>query len=890
MKPDILVWEANMKPLRRAWNRLLGSLTGQRRERDLDDELDSHIQLLAQEEIRRGVPSDEAYRRARLRFGSLESAKESYRDQRGLPFLDATIQDLRDAFRGIRRNPGFAAVAILSLAIGIGANTAIFSLVNSVLLQPLDYPDPHDVFAVRELVFGSRGQGSINPINPVHAREWAKQCLSLEHVALMRSADANVVAGGEPASIPGADVPHNLFTLFGVKLILGRSFVLEEEQEGNNRVVILSESLWRSRFNADPSLVGKSILVDGQHHQVVGIVPSPLRLPYHGMTNQQFEIFRPLVLAQEELSRLMGNFNYAAVVRVKRGVTAEQAVAEINVVQARFPAQLGRKEDLKVTLIPAHELFTRRARLGLWVLAASVGAVLLIVCINLANLLLSRIASRGREAAIRTALGASRGRQFRMVLTESLLLAVSGGALGILLASWSVQILVATTTLGIPRLDEVRLDSTVLLFAFCLTLLTGLVFGALPAWRLTHNDPQVALRAGSHTVTEGRSGLRLREGLICLEVCLSTTLLIVAGLLATSLTRLLHVDKGFDAGHVLTVDVRLAGSLYADTGIRENFFDRLLLKVSAIPGVWASGLVTYLPTLGQTWNDPIYLEGAPRENRHPVDNRYASPGYFRAMNIPIGQGRAFEEKDRERGVAVLSAKAAKLLWPGDPNPVGRSFMGEDDKLKTLVGIAAEVRADLHNEPPPTAYYPYWQRVPDGASLVVRTTASPLSSASALRAVLRSEDPQLPIQAIRTMEEVVDGSVAQRRFQLTLMLAFAASALLVASLGIYGVVAYSVARRRNEIGIRIALGAQRSRVLGLVIRQGMAPVMLGLGAGVAIALFVGQTIRGLLFGVQPADPLTIAGVTIVLLIVGVLACLIPARRAASTDAGNALRFE
>jgi putative ABC transport system permease protein len=361
---------------------------------------------------------------------------------------------------------------------------------------------------------------------------------------------------------------------------------------------------------------------------VVGIIPESFRLPYGATTarNVRFEIFRPLVLAPDEIGRLMGNYNYAAVIRLRRGVTAEQALSEINVVQARFPRLAGTDEELKATLMSVHEFVTGGARVGLWMLACAVGAVLLIVCINLANLLLSRIASRSREGAIRTALGASRGRQFRMALTESLLLAGSGGVLGILFARWSIQLLVATTTLDIPRLDEVRLDSGVLVFAFCLTLVTGLVFGALPAWRLSGGDPQEALRAGSHTITEGRRGLRLREGLICLEVGLSATLLIVAGLLAGSLARLVQVDKGFDADRVLTVDIDLAGSLYAEPANRERFFDRLLAKVNAIPGVQASGVITELPTRGQTWNDPIYLEGAARDERHPVDNRYTSLG------------------------------------------------------------------------------------------------------------------------------------------------------------------------------------------------------------------------------------------------------------------------
>jgi putative ABC transport system permease protein len=884
------------RTLRRAWKRLLSSLSRRKDDPDLAEELESHIRLLTDENIRRGLPPEEARRRARIQFGGLESTKESYRDQRGLPALDTHLQDLRFASRGIRRKPGFAAVAILSLAIGIGANTTIFSLVNSVLLHPLAYHDPQRLFSVREIA-PQLNNGKPMPVNPLHAREWARQCPAVEQAAVMDVGSASLVVNGEPARVPAAAVSHNLFAVLGIDPLWGRTFLPEEEQEGRDPVVILSESIWRSSFNADASLVGRSILVDGRNHQVVGVIPARFRLPLAAnleaaATGARFEIFRPLVLDRKEQARLMGNFNYSAVIRLKPGVSAAQALAAINVVQARFPPLTGSKADLKAILIPVHELVTGQARLGLWMLAAAVGAVLLIVCVNLANLLLSRLASRSRETAIRIALGAGRGRLFRQVLTETLLLALSGGALGILFAGWTVQALVATAPVNLPRLDEVRLDSGVLLFALCLTLLTGLVFGVLPAWRLARHDPQEALRAGSHTVTEGRRGMRLREGLVSLEVSLSAALLILAGLLGASLARLLQVDKGFDAARVLTVNVSLAGALYTGEASRARFFDGVLARLSALPGVQAAGVVTALPTLGETWQDPIYLEGAGRrgEERHPVNNRYASPGYFRALNIRMLSGRAFEESDRGRGVAVLSRKAAQLLWPGEPNPLGRRFIGEDDKIKTLVGILADVRASLHSDPPPTAYYPYWQRVPAGAALVVRTTADPRAALGAVRAALRGQDSQLPIPPIRTMEEVVDLSVAPRRFQLALMAVFAASALLVASLGIYGVVSYSVARRRNEIGIRMALGAQRSRLLGMVIRQGMAPVVVGLAAGVAAALLVGRAVRGLFFGVQPYDPLTIAAVTMALLVVGAAACLLPARRAAGTDVLAALRFE
>ena len=397
------------------------------------------------------------------------------------------------------------------------------------------------------------------------------------------------------------------------------------------------------------------------------------------------------------------------------------------------------------------------------------------------------------------------------------------------------------------------------------------------------------LRDGSHTVTNSRRALRIREALIGLEVGVSAALLIVAGLLGTSLVRLLQVDKGFAGEHVLTADVSLTATRFADVDARERLLDRLLAKAGAIPGIEAAAIVTHLPVRGESWNDPIYLEGAPRERKHSVNNRYASPEYFRVMNIAIRQGRTFEETDRGRGVAVLSEKAVKILWPDDPAPIGRSFMGEDDKLKTLVGIVADVRAALQVDPPATAYYPFWQRVPDGVTLVVRASQSS-TAAAAIPDLLRSEDAQLPVPVVRSMVEVVDRSVAQRRFQLTIMAIFAGAALLVSSLGIYGVVSYSVARRRNELGIRLALGARRSRLLGLVIRQGMRPVLIGLAAGVAAALWAARAIQNLLFDVQPADPLTIASVAVVLLTVGVLACLIPARRAASTDAVSALRFQ
>ncbi len=886
--------------LRRGWNRLAGSIRGPRADADLAAEFDSHIEMLTEDNVRRGLCFEEARRQARLTFGNIESGKESYRDQRGWRALETVLQDLRHGVRGMRRNPGFTAVAMLSLGIGIGACTAIFSVVNAVILRPMAYDQPDRIFAVREVIPQVAGNQSI-PANPLHAREWREHCPSLAEVGLMRWAGALLTGGGEPEMVRGLQVTHNVFRLFGVRPILGRTFLPEEEQEGRHRVVILSETVWRRRFNADPAIVGKRIVLNDENYDVAGIVPGSFQLPYAGdmeptAPNVHFEAFRPLVVNKGQL-RPMGNFNYSAVVRLKPGATERQAAAEMNTVQARFPPQAGEKVDLKVAMIPIQELVVGRSRLGLWMLLAAVGAVLLIVCVNLANLVLSRIASRERESAIRKALGASRARLFGQSLIESMLVAASGGALGIAGAGWILNVLTGMATLDIPRLAEVRLDPAVLAFSVLVTTLTGLLVGTLPAWRVSRHNPQEALRAGSHTVAGARGGLRVREALIGIEVGLSAALLILAGLLTLSLTRLLGVEKGFDTEQIVTARIALTGKLYADAPNRDRFFGRLRARLETIPGFRAAGLVTHLPSRGATWIDPIYLEGDTRPvlERPLVNNRYASPGYFASMGIAIRQGRDFAEQDRQpagvsKGVAILSEKAAGLLWPGARNLVGRRFVGEDDAPKTVVAIVADVRASLHEAAPPTVYYPYWQRTPSSVSVVLRTAGGPRPSASALRAAIRAEDAQVPVMEIQTMDEVIGESVAQRRFQLTLVLVFAGAAVVVAGIGIYGVVSYAVARRRNELGVRMALGAQPGKLLRLVIRQAMTPVAIGLAGGVCGALLLARVIRGLLFGIQPLDPLTIVAVVGIVLAVGALSCVFPARRAATMNVIDALRFE
>jgi predicted permease len=879
-----------MRLLRRGWRRLLGSFASRRAEQDLADELNGHVELLAEANMRRGMTRAEAYRQARLKFGNVEALKDHYRDQRGLPLIETTRQDLRYAWRLMRVNPGFSSVAILSLAIGIGANTAIFSLVNAIILTPLPYPDPDRLFAAREI--RRENDVSVFPVNPTHARAWGAQCPSIAQVAMLRGSRAQLAIGTDPALLQGARVTHDFFTLLGITPILGRTFREDEEEVGRDRVLIVTEALWRTRFNGDPSVLGKTVLVDGIDHEIIGVTREPVWRSFVGgvpitPSNGRYELFRPLVVPVDERNRMMGNYNYAALIRLKPGVSAETALAEINVVQARFPGMTGAGGGLEATLIPLHRLLTG-GTLGLWMLAAAVGAVLLIVCVNLANLLLSRVAARSRESAVRSALGASRPRLFMQALTESALLSMIGGAGGVLVAMAIIQVLVGTSTVELPRLHEVRVDAKVLLFALSATLVTVTVFGVMPAWRLASQLPGDALRAGGRAITEGRQGLRLRDTLIGAEVGMSTALLIMAALLTVSLHRLLAVDKGFDVEHVLTVDIDTAGPQYADADTMSRFLDRIAARFNAIPGVEAAGFTTQLPLEGNTWNDSIYRDAA--SERHRVDNRYASPGFFRAIGITVLHGRIFGEEDRGRGVAVLSRKAADLIWPGEPNPVGREFIGEDDKPKLLVGIVSDVRATLQNTSPPHAYYPYWQRPPGDVAMVIRSASSPEALAKPIRAAMHDEDVTLPVAPVLSAQVLVDGSVSQRRFQSMLIVTFAASALLVASIGIYGVVAYAVTLRRNELGIRLALGASRGGLIAMIIRQGMVPVVGGIACGVLMGLLAGQIIQGLLFGVQSTDLTTVASVALVLFVVGFAACLIPARRAVGTTTLAALRLD
>src|SRR5580658_1105475 len=806
--------------------------------------------------------------------------------------------DIRYAFRTLLRERGFASMAVLSLAVGIGANTAIFSVVNGVLLRPLPYRDPERLVAIREVIPKLTNLYPSLPVNFAHYYEWRKRWSAVESVALARSSSPHLTGVGEPEMLDGVRASASVFSVLGVSPQLGRAFLDEEDPDGHDQVAVISDSLWRRRFGADPSIVGRKIMLNGRPHVVVGVLPSGFQFPGQNDSwiraglGEKAEVFQPLGYSKDDLEEINGDYNYAAIARLRPGMSAQKALAELNVIQADISKRIpDEKMDLRAAMTSLQDDIVGKSRRGLLVLLGAVGAVLLILCVNLANLSLARASGRAREYAIRTALGAGRPQLVRQTLTESLVLALAGGILGIALAAWGVQVLMRAAPLDLPRLSEVSLDGRVLGFALMVSLVTGVAFGILPALRSARAHPQEALKSGSYTTTEGRRGVRLRGVLVGVEAALSAVLLITAGLLMGSFARLMHVDKGFDIERVLAVHVAMPASKYAEEPQQVAFFDRLLEKVRPLPGVLSAGLVSALPLQGESWMDLAAAEGDQRPlfERPMVNVRFVSPDYFKTLRIPFRAGRPFDDSQRGRKVVIVSQGTARRLWPGR-SPLGRRLL-HNEHLEEVVGVTADVRStSLDKDPVMIVYVPYWQRPRLSASLLVRTAMDPRGIAAGMRETIHQVDADVPVPEMQTLQEVMSDSVAQRRFQTMLVMLFAASALALAGFGIYGVVSYSVARRRTEMGIRLALGAGTGGLQRMALWQGIRPVVAGLAVGIAGALAAGRILSSLLFQVSARDPLTIGVVALVLLAVSMVAALAPARRATRVDPMKALRFE
>jgi predicted permease len=808
-------------------------------------------------------------------------------------------QDFRFAARMLRKAPGFSAVAIATLALGIGANTAVFSLVDTAILRPLAYRDAGNLYNIHEVVPKFAYLAPLIPVNAVHFAEWRKSARSFEQMALVSGDVANLTGTGEPQRVNRARVSPALFRMLGVQAQVGRMLLDEEDAHGKDDVVVLSHEFWQSRFAGDPGIVGRTIKLNDRPYRVVGVLPASFHFPklsqLYAMTiaEDRPDVWKPFALRDEEKDE-MGDFNFVCIAKARPGVTAAQAEAELNGIQAGISARLPEKVELKAHVVPLQDQVTGRARGGLELMLAAVGAVLLIACVNIANLLLARATGRRRELAVRTALGAGAGRLIRQMLAESVLLAAIGGVLGMAVAYGGIRAIVASAPLDLPRMDEIRPDGRLLLFNAAISLGAGLLFGLLPAWRYAKVDPQEALQAGSRGSTGSRASGRMRSVLVALEVGLSAVCLMAGGLLLRSFVNLLNVDKGFEAEHILTADLTLPYNRYADHEAQAKFDRELVARLQTIPGVTTVGISNQLPLAGEGNNNVIMPEGAnlPTMDRPLADNREVNPEYFKTMGMRLLAGRYFEERDRGKPVTVISAMTAARLWPG-ANALGKRLIQGGGRLGPIevVGVVADIRgASLTHAPSNTIYVPYWQDSNYKLSLAVRTGLPVGTAGAAIRAAVRQMDAEMPLPEIRTMEQRLAESVAPRRFQMTLVLLFAAAALLLASLGIYGVVAYSVGQRTSELGIRMALGERPGAISAMVLRQGLAPVAAGLAAGVVGSLALGRLLGSLLFGVQATDPATMAGVVTVLAAVAVLASWVPALRATRIDPATALRGE
>jgi predicted permease len=805
--------------------------------------------------------------------------------------------DIRLAIRRLHHDRAYSSVAILTLGLGIAANTVIFSIVDGILLRPLAYREPGRLVVVNEVIAELARTYPRLPVAASHYYEWRDHATSFEQLAIGSGTRSVLTGAGEPEQVEVAYVSGNLLPTLGVGTQLGRIFLDDEDRPGHDGVVVLSDTLWARRFHRDRDVLGRPVTLDGRPRTIVGVLPAGFHLPESpGQLLElptKAEAFVPIAIRRDGLE-FGGPFNYTVIGRLRRGVTPQQALSELNALQAGIATRIPDKLHLAALVRDLQEDVTGAARTPLLILLGAVGAVLLIVCVNLANLALARGATRSREVAVRRALGATRRQLVRPLVAESVSLGLAGGTLGVALAWAGLRAVLARAPIDLPRLGEVQLDARVLLFAFGLSVASGLAFGVLPAWRAASLDPQQHLRDASRSATEGPGGRVTRHVLIALESALSAVLLTIAGLLVASFFHLINIDTGFDHAHQVTASLTLPPKAYPTVDERQAYYRTLLARVASLPGVADAGLISHLPLQGEDWVDVLQREGEtrPMVELPPVNYRFCNPGYFRAMRIPFTAGGPFSDADRGRRVAVVSETTARIVWPGERS-IGRRFTRMDPKEAPIevVGVVRDVSIGLGKHGVATVYMPYWD-VNDrlSMSLVLRTVATPQAVARSLQRAVWSLNPDTVVADLSTMQDVMSNSVATRRFQMLLTTVFAGSALLLACLGIYGVVSWSVARRRAEIGLRMALGAEGGAVHWMVVREGMRPVFAGLGLGLAGALAIGRLISSLLYGITAHDPLTLGGVAAALTSVAALACYLPARRATRSDPLVALRYE
>jgi predicted permease len=902
-----------MRSLRALLLRLAGLFGKKRPDAEVAAELESHLALHIEENIRMGMVPEEARRQAILRLGGVAQTKEIYREQQGLPILETLWQDVRYGLRMLRKNPGFTAVAIATLALGIGANSAIFTVVDSVLLRPLPYEDSGRLMSV----FNSAPAKGLPDCgaSPPDFRTLRRQNQTLAGLSAFYRANYNLTGADKPERLKAMVVSADYFTTLGVQPAIGRNFLPSEEKWGSHLVMIVSDGFWRSHLNAERDLTGKTFHLDGEPYQVIGVMPPDFYTPVANL-----QAWVPMAWKPKDNADSHNNYFLNMIGRLRPGITQPQAHADLNSIMAAIARQFPENKGIGAGLKPLQESWVGNARPALLVLLAAAGLVLLIACVNLANLLLARSAARLKEIGIRSALGANRSRLMRQLLTESLLLSLLGGGLGLALVYFALGLLPLASNI-LPRVQHIHVDATVLFFTLAVSVATGAMFGLLPALENSRNRRlSESLKEGGRTAQTSGGSNRLRGGLVISEVALALVLLIGSGLALRSLHRLLRVDAGFAPDHLLTFAVSLPDSYDPQPDLTRTgapprvaaFHQEFLSRIEQIPGVEAAGAISSLPLQGERWGKFfVPLDRAlptSTDNIDDVQYRAVYGHVFNALKIRLVRGRLLDEHDQANSALSVMVNEAlvRKYWPGQ-DPIGKTVLlsppenlippellppGQHVPKLTVVGVVADAHyGGLNEQPPPVVYGSILQHdYSMGPAFTIRTTGDPTALVASVRAVLAQIDKNLPMADISTMDEIMSTSVAQPRLEAVLLGLFGGLAMLLAAVGIYGVMSYSVSQRTSEIGVRMALGAERSDVLLLICKQGLRLAGVGLAAGLGLAWGATRLMSKVLFGVSPTDPLTFASILAILGMVALLACYLPARRATKVDPMVALRYE
>ncbi len=884
--------------LRQLFHRLTASLRRRNAEREMDVEMRFHLEMETAANIRRGMSEEEARLAALRSFGGVEQQKEAYRDVSRLRRVEEAWQDLRFGARMLLKQPGFTFIAVLSLALGIGANTAIFSVVNEVLLRPLPYHEAERLMLVSES-WPARNFPQMG-VDPDTFADWQEQNHVIADMAAFAGGRAVLTGDGEPEEVASQSVTHNLFKLLGVRAALGRGFTSDDVRPNQPRVILISHSLWQRRFAGDPAIIGRRLKIIQalpDEATIVGVMPPGFQWRVKG--GESAELWT--TFAPTRGHRVWQGRYLNAVARLKPGISIDRAQAEMATIAARIAEQYPNYHaNLSASVVPLREQLYGGLRLTLLVLFGAIAFVLLIVCANVANLQLARAAARGKEIALRSALGASRLRIVRQLLTESLLLVALGGAAGLLLSVWGTNLLVSLSPPDLLILQSIRINARVLIFTLSISLATSLFIGIVPAFASLRVNLQYTLKENGRSVAEGRHNRRLRSLFVIAEVALALVLLAGAGLLINSFARLQAVDPGFNPENVLTMGVGVSRNWQAPERQRIDLIKQAVERLQALPGVKAAGAVSALPFASPAIGVRFYIEDRPKP---PAGQDLLTKvcvtdaHYFRALQIPLLRGRIYTEQEatEAQGVVLINEALARKYFPSE-DPIGKqvtihSRPPSRNPPVEIIGIVGDAKQEtLAWDAEPTFYWPHSELAFPGMTLVIRTAGDPLNVAAAARGVIRSLDHDQPVAEVRTMESWLSESMGRARFNTVLLTVFAVVALILASVGIYGVMAYAVTQRTREIGIRMALGAQARDVLKIVIAQGMTLALIGIAIGLLSAFALTRWMETLLFGVRPTDPLTFMVIAVVLMMVALVACWIPARRATKVDPMVALRSE